>query len=226
MLVSRAFDLDRAGLTIHRRMPRPVHDRCPRPHRHPRRPPIACRDGAAGEDRRALRRSISTADLSALPAERTRGAAAADSKRRRSSTRCTCVRSGRATRRCCRRSRQRRQPAAATRARGRARLDYFILNKGPWSRIDDNEPFVPGVPAKPPEANFYPAGATKADVEAWMKSLPDAERRRPPASSRPSAAAQTGRSSAVPYNVEYQGEVALIAGAAPGGGGARRSSRR
>jgi len=32
---------------------------------------------------------------------------------------------------------------------GRARLHYFIVNKGPWSRLDHNEPFIPGAPAKP-----------------------------------------------------------------------------
>ncbi len=44
---------------------------------------------------------------------------------------------------------------------GRARLHAFVLNKGPWSRLDHNEAFLPGVPAKPPSANFYPAGATQ-----------------------------------------------------------------
>src|ERR1700716_3141322 len=28
-------------------------------------------------------------------------------------------------------------------AAGRARLHYFLLNKGPWSRLDHNQPFVP-----------------------------------------------------------------------------------
>ena len=61
-------------------------------------------------------------------------------------------------------------------ALGQARLHYFLLNKGPWDRLDRNRPFVPGAPAKPEEANFYPAGATKSEVEAWMKGLPAAER--------------------------------------------------
>ena len=61
---------------------------------------------------------------------------------------------------------------------GRARQHYFLINKGPWSRLDDNEPFIPGAPPKPPQANFYPAGATKAEVEAWFKTLPEAERTR------------------------------------------------
>src|SRR3954468_3591570 len=37
-----------------------------------------------------------------------------------------------------------------------ARLHYFLINGGPWSRLDHNAPFVPGVPAKPEGANFYP----------------------------------------------------------------------
>src|SRR5918994_5068332 len=54
---------------------------------------------------------------------------------------------------------------------GRARLDYFLVNRGPWSRLDDNAVFVPGAPAKPEAANFYPSGAAKADVEAWLAGL-------------------------------------------------------
>jgi len=30
---------------------------------------------------------------------------------------------------------------------GRARLHYFFINKGPWSRLDHDRPFVPGAPA-------------------------------------------------------------------------------
>ena len=37
---------------------------------------------------------------------------------------------------------------------GRARLRYFVLNKGPWSSLDQNEPFITGVGPKPPSANF------------------------------------------------------------------------
>ena len=54
---------------------------------------------------------------------------------------------------------------------GRARQHYFLINKGPWSRLDHNEPFIAGAPPKPAEANFYPAGATKDEVEAWLKGL-------------------------------------------------------
>src|SRR6185437_13237190 len=30
---------------------------------------------------------------------------------------------------------------------GQVRLHYFLINKGPWSRLDHDEPFLPGVPA-------------------------------------------------------------------------------
>src|SRR5262245_2907093 len=93
---------------------------------------------------------------------------------------------------------------------GRARLHYFLINKGPWSRLDHNQPFVPGAPAKPDGANFYPPNATKAEIERWMQSLPDAERAR--ASGFFSVIRRNGKSfSSVPYNVEYQGELAHAA---------------
>src|SRR5262245_18328114 len=31
---------------------------------------------------------------------------------------------------------------------GRARFDYFMINRGPWSRLDDNAVFIPGAPVK------------------------------------------------------------------------------
>lgn len=62
---------------------------------------------------------------------------------------------------------------------GQARLDYFWLNKGPWSILDGNRSFMPAdyegikIPAeKPAAANFYPEGASKGALEAWMNGLP------------------------------------------------------
>jgi hypothetical protein len=94
---------------------------------------------------------------------------------------------------------------------GQARLHYFLLNKGPWSRLDENEPFVPGVPAKPPQANFYPAGATKAEIEAWLKTLPASERARATGFFTAIRRGPDGRLAAVPYSLEYQGELAQVA---------------
>jgi hypothetical protein len=93
---------------------------------------------------------------------------------------------------------------------GRARRHYFLINKGPWSRLDHNEPFIPGVPAKPPQANFYPAGATKEEVEAWFKTLPAAERTRATGFFTVIRRGTDGRFIAVPYSLEYQGELATV----------------
>ena len=61
---------------------------------------------------------------------------------------------------------------------GRARLHYFLLNKGPWSRLDHNRPFIPGAPPKLEGANFYPIGSTKAEIQKWIDGLPPAEKAR------------------------------------------------
>jgi hypothetical protein len=55
---------------------------------------------------------------------------------------------------------------------GRERLHNFLINKGPWSRLDHNQAFVPGAPPKPVAANFYPEGATKAEIERWIQAAP------------------------------------------------------
>jgi hypothetical protein len=55
---------------------------------------------------------------------------------------------------------------------GKARFHYFWLNKGPWSNLDANQAFLPGVPAtKPKGANFYPEDMTAEDFEHWVSSL-------------------------------------------------------
>ena len=91
---------------------------------------------------------------------------------------------------------------------GRARFDYYMINRGPWSRLDDNAIFVPGAPAKPEAANFYPAGATKADVEAWLKALPEAERAAAIGFFTTIRRDAASKFSSVPYSLEYQGELA------------------
>jgi len=94
---------------------------------------------------------------------------------------------------------------------GRARLHYFYINKGPWSRLDHNAAFVPGAPAHKPEAaNFYPDGASKADIERWLASLPEGDRQR--ATGFFTVIRRNGRTfEAVPYSVEYQNELSRAA---------------
>jgi len=91
-----------------------------------------------------------------------------------------------------------------------ARLHYFLINKGPWDRIDHNKPFVPGAPAKPESANFYPAGATKAEIQTWLDSLSGAVRT---AATGFFTTIRRGEKGfvAVPYSIDYQGELSRAA---------------
>ena len=90
-------------------------------------------------------------------------------------------------------------------------LHYFLINKGPWSRLDHNKPFVPGAPAKPESANFYPAGATKDEIQKWLDSLTGATRTAATGFFTTIRRGPDGRFMSVPYSVEYQGELALAA---------------
>jgi hypothetical protein len=94
---------------------------------------------------------------------------------------------------------------------GQARLRYFRIMKGPWSRPDQDAPFLPNVPKKPGGANFYPAGATKEDVEAWLKTLSDDARKEATGFFTTIRRKPDGSFVAVPYSLEYQGELAQAA---------------
>ena len=92
-----------------------------------------------------------------------------------------------------------------------ARLHYFLINKGPWSRLDHNQVFVAGAPAKPEGANFYPAGATKEEVQRWLDSLSGEDKARATGFFTTIRRTPRGQLTAVPYSVEYQGELARAA---------------
>jgi hypothetical protein len=59
---------------------------------------------------------------------------------------------------------------------GRERLHYFKINAGPWSALDNDEPFIEGVPPKPPQAGFYPDDITKEEFDNWAQGLSEQER--------------------------------------------------
>ncbi len=94
---------------------------------------------------------------------------------------------------------------------GRARLHYFLINKGPWSRIDHFAPFLPGAGKKPASANFYPASATREEVEKWMDGLVGAEQEAAKGFFSTIRRGPDGRLLTVPYSLEYQGELERVA---------------
>lgn len=44
---------------------------------------------------------------------------------------------------------------------------YAMIHYGPWDRLNNNAPFIPGYGEKPPMARFYPADMTVEEFEAW-----------------------------------------------------------
>ena len=94
---------------------------------------------------------------------------------------------------------------------GRARLHAFLLYKGPWDRLAHNRPFLAGVPDKPAQADFYPADATKAEIERWMKSLPPAERKQAEGFYTNIRRAPDGKLTVVPYSIAFGNELTMAA---------------
>ncbi|KAI8049506.1 MutT/nudix family protein [Syncephalis plumigaleata] len=52
----------------------------------------------------------------------------------------------------------------------------FHLFKGPWDRVEHNEPFLPDIPARPDGGNFYPEDMTRDEFESWLGTLSPEER--------------------------------------------------
>ena len=95
---------------------------------------------------------------------------------------------------------------------GKVRLDYFWLNKGPWSDLDEHTAFLPGVPPKKPAgANFYPEDMTRAEFEGWVKTLPAAERERAESFFTVIRRDSNRHLQIVPYSQEYKNDVAKAA---------------
>lgn len=98
-----------------------------------------------------------------------------------------------------------RKLAADTAPDGRERLHYFTINKGPWSRLDKNEPFIDGVPpVKPPQAGYYPDDITKDQFNAWLATLPEPEKQHATGFFTVIRRGPDGNIKIVPYHEEYR----------------------
>lgn len=94
---------------------------------------------------------------------------------------------------------------------GRERLRYFVINKGPWSELDEDAPFLPGVGPRPGQGNFYPPDATREEVDAWLARLAPAEREAAGSFFTVIRRTPQGELTSVPYSAEYQSELIELA---------------
>jgi len=81
-----------------------------------------------------------------------------------------------------------------------AARSFAEMNYGPWDRLDSQKPFIAGVGAKPPGANYYPADMTKEEFDtAYLpgKTGQYSVIRRNDA----------GELTVIPYHVEYAEEL-------------------
>jgi len=88
---------------------------------------------------------------------------------------------------------------------GRQRLHYFYINDGPWSRLDNNEPFIEGAPKeKPPQAAAYPDDITREEFNAWVAGLPEAEKQKATGFFYLIRRGSDGKLMTVPYSQAYR----------------------
>jgi hypothetical protein len=94
---------------------------------------------------------------------------------------------------------------ADTSPQGRERLHYFMINKGPWSRNEQNKPFIEGVPPeKPPQAGFYPEDITKEEFNSWLATLPENDKHRATGFFTVIRRGPDRKLTMVPYHEEYR----------------------
>src|ERR1700733_7555041 len=99
-----------------------------------------------------------------------------------------------------------------TSALGKARLEYFQLNKGPWSDLDEHKAFLPDVPErKPLGANFYPENMTREQFESWTKTLSPEARAQAEGFFTVIRAGADAKLRAVAYSEEYKSDLAICA---------------
>ena len=87
---------------------------------------------------------------------------------------------------------------------GRMLRHYFLINSGPWSRLDENQPFIDDVPPKPAAANYYPEGMTKEEFNSWLAGLPADEKGKATGYFYAIRRDANGKLKTVPYSEEYR----------------------
>ena len=91
---------------------------------------------------------------------------------------------------------------------GKARLHYFLINKAPWSELDEHTAFLPDVPPKKlPGANFYPEDMTRERFEAWTRTLSPAAKAQAEGFFTVIRQGAGGPLTAVPYSEAYKADL-------------------
>jgi len=97
-----------------------------------------------------------------------------------------------------------KQLEADTSFTGRMLVHYLLINDGPWSRLDENQPFIDDVLAKPPRANYYPDDMTKDEFTSWSNGLSAEEKEKATGYFYTIRRDANGKLKAVPYSEEYR----------------------
>jgi hypothetical protein len=104
------------------------------------------------------------------------------------------------------RERQSAQTSAA-----RAELDALNFFKGPWGPT--GTAFIEGVPSERPIGDFYPSGTTKHDIDVWLGTLSEPDRKRALDSFTAIERGQNGLFEVVSYGRHYKVALTEAAGA-------------
>jgi len=94
---------------------------------------------------------------------------------------------------------------ADTSTAGKERLQYFLLNMGPWSQLDEGAAFLENVPqVQPPQANYYPLDMTKEEFLQWLETLDNKDKEAATGFYTVIRRDSIGKLIIVPYNIEYK----------------------
>ena len=104
------------------------------------------------------------------------------------------------------RDRQTAQTSAA-----QAEFDALNLFKGPWGPT--GTAFIGGVPSERPIGDFYPSGTTQHDIEIWLGTLSEPDRKRALDSFTAIERGQNGAFEVVSYARHYKDALTEAAGA-------------
>ncbi len=104
-----------------------------------------------------------------------------------------------------------RERQSAKDSAAQAQLDALNFFKGPWGPT--GKAFIGGVPSEQPIGDYYPAGTTKHDIDIWLKTLSEPDRKRALGSFTAIERGQSGSFQVVAYGRRYKDSVTEAAAA-------------